>query len=242
MNESIKDVVNKRFEPFKTALLNQHRQAVHSLHITGSAVTEDYNQRLSDINSVLVFKQMDLSLVEALAPLGNKFRKQKIAAPLIMTPDYIQKSLDVFPIEFLNISLFHQTVFGEDIFKDLAIERAYLRLQCERELKVQLIGLRQGYLGSLGKPKTLTDGFVGAVAGYISLFRGIIYLLGHEVPSSSQDVISTLQDASGITLVVIKRILEAKQNPGKMPKEILNRIFEDCYTAIEKLGDMVDEI
>jgi len=43
-----------------------------------------------------------------------------------MTPTYIHKSLDVFPIEFLNMKLFHQTVFGEDIFQDVNIKNSNL--------------------------------------------------------------------------------------------------------------------
>ena len=44
------------------------------------------------------------------------------------------------------MKLFHLTVFGEDIFQDVNIENSNLRHQCERELKVKLIGLRHGYL------------------------------------------------------------------------------------------------
>jgi len=48
---------------------------------------------------------MELGFLESLAPKGKKYRKSGVASPLVMTPDYIQNSLDVFPIEFLNIRL-----------------------------------------------------------------------------------------------------------------------------------------
>ena len=71
-----------------------------------------------------------------------------------MTPEYIRTSLDVFPVEFLNFKLIHATVFGEDIFESLEINRMDLRRQCERELKVKLVSLRQGYISSLGDGRT----------------------------------------------------------------------------------------
>ena len=58
-----------------------------------------------------------------------------ISAPLIMTPDYIQKSLDVFPVEFLNFRLIHHTLLGKDILGELEIDRGNMQRQCEREIK-----------------------------------------------------------------------------------------------------------
>jgi hypothetical protein len=62
---------------------------------------------------------MDLKFLKFLAPLGKKFGRKRIAAPLIMTPEYIDTSLDVFPIEFFNIQQLHLTVYGDDIWLDL---------------------------------------------------------------------------------------------------------------------------
>ena len=130
MNDfNLKADISDRYNPFLDIVLNHHQDKMHSVHIVGSALTEDYDPKISDINSVMVLQKMDLKFLEILAPLGKKFGKKGLAAPLIMTPTYIYKSLDVFPIEFLNMKLFHQTVFGEDIFQDVNIENSDLRRQ-----------------------------------------------------------------------------------------------------------------
>lgn len=243
MNDlNLKDEVKARFKPFLDEILGSYGEKIHSLHITGSALTEDFNPKTSDINSVLVFKKMDLKFLEVLAPLGKKYGKKRISAPLIMTPEYVENSLDVFPIEFLNIKILHQTVFGEDIFKDLEIKRSDLRNQCERELKIKLIGLRQGYISSSGNRKILTEGFVNSFAGYIPLFRGIIVLFGKEAMEKNEDVLTTLQEVTGVGTGVFKTILKQKKERIKLSMEQLNVIFEDYYKAIEKLGDITDEI
>jgi hypothetical protein len=185
---------------------------------------------------------MDLKFLELLAPLGKKYGRHKVAAPLIMTPEYIRRSLDVFPIEFLNFKLIHATVFGEDILENLEINRMDLRHQCERELKVKLIWLRQGYISSAGNRKLLTEGFVSSISGYIPLFRGIIVLLGKEPPIGQASVITSLAEATGITTDVFARVLREKHEKIKLTLEELNTIFEDYYTATERLGKIVDEI
>ena len=154
MNDiNLKADIADRFKPFLDKVLEQHQDLIHSVHIVGSALTQDFDHKASDINSVIVLKKMDLKFLEFLAPLGKKFGRKRIAAPLIMTPEYIDTSLDVFPIEFFNIQQLHLTIYGDDNWLDLNIKKSDLRRQCEQELKVRHIGLRQGYVSAAGDQK-----------------------------------------------------------------------------------------
>lgn len=239
---NLQDVIIERFKPFQDEILSSYKDNIHSITITGSALTDDFDPGKSDINSVFVLSEMDLKFIELLAPLGKRYRKKRIAAPLIMTPEYIMNSIDVFPLEFLNIKLLHKTIFGEDLFYDLEINRFDLRLQCERELKVRLIGLRQGYISCLGNSKMLMDMFIGSFSGYIPVFRGILLLLGKEPPLLNHDVLAILEDVSGVNTSVFKNVLKQKKQKTKLTMGQLNTIFEDYYAAIEKLGDITDDI
>jgi len=243
MNDfDLKADISARYKPFLDIVLKHHHDKLHSVHLVGSALTQDYDAKTSDINSVMVLQKMDLKFLELMAPLGKKYGKKRIAAPLIMTPEYIMNSLDVFPIEFLNIKLLHKTVFGEDLFHKLEINRSDLRLQCERELKVRLIGLRQGYISSAGDSKTLTDMFINTISGYIPLFRGIILVLGKEPPIRNDDVLTSLEELSGVNTGVFKAVLKQKKHKTKLTIKQLNTFFEDYYAAIEKLGEITDDV
>ena len=243
MNEiKVDDNAEVKFKPFLDVVLNNYKDKIHSINIVGSALTEDFNSKTSDINSILVLKRFDLKFLEDFAPLGKKFGKKQIASPLIMTPEYVLSSLDVFPIEFLTIKILHKTIFGEDIFNDLEIKKSDLRHQCERELKVKLIGIRQGYLSSSGSKKLIADGFISSFSGYIPLFRGLILLFEKEPPKQNKEVLTTLQDVSGVNTDVFKIILKAKKERTKLSIETLNTIFEDYYQAIEKLGYITNAI
>ncbi len=239
--ERLSPVVAEKTEPFVKEILYGYSGNIHSIHIVGSSLTPDYDEKTSDINSIVVLKIMDLKFVEFIAPLGRTYKKKGIAAPLLMTPNYITASRDVFPIEFLNFKLMHETVFGEDIIKHIEIEETDLRHQCEREIKSKLIGLRQGYISSLGDRKILTEGFVDSIAGYMPLFRGIIFLMGKEVPVSKLEVITSLSGATGVNTEIFGKIIDIKKGKIKPDKEELKTIFEDYYTATEKIGKLIDE-
>jgi hypothetical protein len=241
-DSKLNDAAAERFKPFQDEILKSHKDSIHSITITGSSLTDDFDQEKSDVNSVLVLNKMDLGFLEVLASLGKRYGKKGISAPLIMTPEYIMHSLDVFPVEFLNIKLLHETLFGEDLFQNLEIDRKDLRLQCERELKVRLIGLRQGYIASMGDVKILSDLFINTISGYIPLFRGMILILKKEPPLRNEDVLQVLENISGVDTQVFKTVLIQKRQKTKMAMSHLNVIFKDYYAAVEKLGDITDGI
>jgi hypothetical protein len=240
--ERVSPVVAKTAKPFIEEILNSYSENIHSVHIVGSSVTGDFDEKTSDINSIFVLKEMDLKSVQLIAPLGKKYRKRGVAAPLIMTPEYITRSLDVFPIEFLDFKLIHETVFGDDILQDIEITTVDLRRQCEREIKTKLIGLRQGYISSQGNRQILTELLVRSIAGYMPLFRGIVFLMGKEPPIRKHEVISMLSASTDINTDIFGKILDIKRKKRKVSKDELNTVFEEYYTATEKIAKVIDEL
>jgi hypothetical protein len=234
--------VAEKIRPMLQDMLTSHGKNVHSFHIVGSALIPGYNEKLSDINSVVVLHSMDLQFIEFLAPLGGTYGKKGIAAPLVMTPQYIKDSLDSFPVEFLDFALIHATLYGDDLFARLEPDRTHLRIQCEREIKTKQIGLRQGYISSLGKKGQLTGALVRSFTGSMPLFRAIILLLGKEPPVSRAEVISTFTTCCGIDASILQDLLALKDARLKPSEQELRGMFERYYGSLETIGKTVDEL
>jgi len=235
-------VVAQKLTPMVEDLLREHSSNIHSIHITGSAVIPDYNEKVSDINSVVVLHAMDLKFITFLAPLGKKYGKKRISAPLVMTPEYIQTSLDAFPIEFLDFKLVHKTVYGQDLLKDLQLALPDLRLQCEREIKTRLIGVRQGYISSLGKKDLLSAALVRSFTGSMALFRAVMTLLGKEPPIPRAEVIKLFGAATGIDSSIFGTLLMLKSGTLKPTERELNSFFEQYYAALEAVEKIINEL
>lgn len=232
--------VAAKMAPFIEEMLAGHSSNIHSVHLVGSAVIPDYNERLSDINSVVVLHNMDLKFIAFLAPLGKKYGKKRIAAPLVMTPEYIRNSLDAFPVEFLDFKLIHKTVYGDDVFKGIEVSRQHLRLQCEREIKVKLIGLRQGYVSSLGRKEHIETVLVKSFTGSMALFRAILELMGKKPPVLREDVVKAVGAATRIDTAVLEQMLLLKAKAIKPSEHELRALFEDYYSTLETLEKTID--
>jgi hypothetical protein len=238
--DKLKPIIAKRIDSFLKNIFENYREHIHSIYVVGSSLTNDFQEKHSDINSIFVLEQINLKFLELLAPMGKKFRKQQIAAPLIMTPEYIKSSCDVFPIEFLNYKFIHQTIYGEDLFTDIQIKNSDLRQQCEHDIKADLIGLRQGYLSTMGNNKKLRTRLVRSLPKLMPLFRGIIFLYNQEPKTDFIDVIEQLEATTKIDCSVFYRLLENRIQPdARMSSQ---NVFEEYYHALEKLSQVVDEI
>jgi len=240
--ERLAPAVRAKAAPFLEELVTVAGPRLHSLHLVGSAVTPDWIEKRSDVNTLCILLEMDLATLESIAPLGKRFHGSGIAPPLVMDLAYVAGSLDVFPMEFFEMRLVHETVFGDDLLAGLAIDRGDLRHQCEREVKSRLVGLRQAYLRSLGEPKALTETLTRFLAGYQSLARGILWLLGKEEPPRRAEIFAALAAVAGQDAGVFTDMLAVKEGRVKPDAEGVRALFERCHRATERLGRIVDEI
>ena len=239
---NISEFLKPKITPFFQEILEKYDGNMHSIYLVGSALTPDYIENVSDINSVITLRKMDLGFLDILAPLGKKYHKTGLAAPLVMDLHYIESSLDVFPVEFLNFQLIHRVILGEDLLTGLEIAKADLRRQCERELKSKLIWLRRGYVSAMGDPTTVTANIVRQYTAYIPLFRAIIRLWDQPPPIDIQAVTDRIAQLTGADIQVFEQILAVKKGLLKPSEAELAEIFKKFYQATEHLGDMVDAL
>lgn len=237
----INEYAKKRVEPFFNEIFSAYEGAISSLYIIGSTVTKDFNPTVSDINTLVILNEMNSEIFDFLALRGKKFGRRRIRAPLVMTRSYIGYSLDVFPIEFLEMHLINKLVYGEDILNGLRFEKRNLRLQCERELKGRLQIIRQGYLKCLANKRILRDFFVGLFSGFIPVFRAILYLYNRELPKDALGVLDALEQTTGLDTQLFRELYKIKRQTLKPGLSELKRMFCDLTNFFEKASIKIDE-
>ena len=213
-----------------------------SLCVVGSALTDDFDPKRSDINTVLTVRRRTHQLLTLLAGYGSKMGKMKLRAPLLMTPEYIQQSRDVFGVEFLDIQLNHTVIYGSDPFGKLTFRKEDVRLQCERQLKAALITLRQGYIRTLGKPKLVGELLLACVAELAVIMRAMLWLTDSE---RDPRALPTLQKAAEIFEFEANQItilMKLKLQHSRPKADQVESIFENTYQIVDLLGRKMDQL
>jgi hypothetical protein len=149
-----------------------------SAAVYGSAAGEGFDPRWSDVNLLLVVRDMDRA---GGADTRKAFRKWTAAGnplPLVMDPDFIRRSADVFPIEWMDMKEKHRVILGRDPLKALKVGRKNLRLELERELKGNLLRLQGKYRLIAGKRAQARELMVLSWSTFQNLFRAFLRLKG----------------------------------------------------------------
>jgi hypothetical protein len=206
---------------------------VVGLTLFGAIAAGVFDRERQSAANVLMLGRTDLALLRRFAEYGPKLGAAGVAAPLVMTPAYLDASHDTFPLELLEIHQNHVTLWGDDPFADLALDPAHLRLQCERELKTMLIRMRQGLLAATGRERELEATMRDVANGLARTTRGMLWLHDDREARPVAQVIERLESTIGRQLHGMRRVADAGA--------ALNwDVFEALYGDIETLGEVAD--
>lgn len=240
--DAVRAEVRPAVQSFAEKLTEDVGDNMLSLSVVGSALTEDFDPRRSDINTVLLVKRRSHELLVLLAGYGRSMGKRKLRAPLLMTDEYVQQSLDVFAVEFLDFQLNHHVVLGPDPFAGLKFKKEDVRLQCERELKAALINLRQGYVQAMGKSK-LVGGLLVACAGQlVVLMRAMLWLVDVERAKTAQATVRAAAERFGFEAGTVSSLVGLKRQHGLPSGDQVEGMFEGLYQAVDHLARQVDQL
>ncbi len=215
--------------------------SLHSLYIYGSATTDDFNEKYSDINVAIILDDISIqNLIKARSCIKT-LRKKSVTAPLFLTKEYIMDSLDSFPIEFLVIKNSHLTLHGDDAFADISIEPEHVRLQAERELKGKLLLLRASFLENIDRKNVLNALVMNSFSALIPVLKGILFFKGTEIPVNALDVIKATSEVCEIDLSSFESAYKIKNRYLKLKSEEFVTFFESYISAVDALAELVDK-
>ena len=232
-------------EPIK--LLTAHLETsladnLAGITVVGSALTDDFRAGASDINTVVLLKRHDIAALKAIALMAKPLRKQRLSPPLLMTEAYIDRSRDVFGVEFLDFQLTHQTVLGNDPFAALTFAKSDVRLQCEREFKATLIRLRQGYIAAAGNNKLTRDVLIATAKGLAPLLRAMLWLKDVDRPQTMETTFSKATEVFSVALDAAVTAERWRYEKTRLTDTEIAIAFEDIYAATDRLAEIVDAL
>lgn len=212
-----------------------------SIILYGSAASGDYTKKFSDYNLLIVLEKLGLGELKQISKVTNKWVKLNNPPPLMFTLERINNSLDVFPIEFLDIKDNHKVLYGEDPFKALEVNTANLRLELEHELKSKLIRFRELYILTEGNSSKVAELLVKSSSSFIALFKAVLRLTGDTVPVKKMEAVKLLCGKLNIKVDIFERIQSIRDNP-KSAKNIDAEKFAETYIdEINKVIEFVDK-
>jgi hypothetical protein len=208
---------------------------LRAIAVYGQAIAPGNPDPAGFVKSIVTMSGMDLLLLDQLRHSGRRFGRHRLQAPLIMTPRYIEESLDSFPLELLEIQQLHIMILGTDDFAMLQFEPGNVRLQAERELKRCLIHLRQGLLDSAGKDQPLGPLCQHALEHLFRVFRGMLWLKEVPCPVQPGPIVDTVERLTQIDLAGLRGAFGSQSRTDFV-------WFQRFYRDVERLSDFINNL
>lgn len=212
-------------------------------YLTGSVLHAGFDPKRSRVNLLVVSRGLGIEILDRLGEaIPAESKQPPHVEALFMTEPQMRQSLDAFPIEWIEIAESHQLVEGHDVLDGLEVPRGNLRLQCEHELRVKLLRLRQAYLADRRHPKRLEPLLSGAASSFATLFRTLLRLRGEPIPASTSQVIERVADlyqldARGLLGAYLVRFSEKSYKDA----ELLD-LYRRFLVEVDRLVQAIDSL
>lgn len=223
--------------PVRTALDTDFLAA----YLTGSVLTSGFDPQHSRVNVLVIARALPSEGLDRLAAAIPVTKKAPHFEPMFLTKAQVAASLDVFPMEWLDLLERHLRLEGEDMFANVEVPRTWLRHQCEHELRGKHIRLRQEYLASGGRTERLREVLARFASGFHTLFRTLLRLRGEDPPASTERVIERLADLYGLdarALLAAWMVRYSRKSDGNDVKDLYRRFLVE----IERLIAAIDQL
>lgn len=205
----------------------------------GSAASGEFRPKHSDLNILCVLCQAGASDLGRIRHAAQWWIKKGHPVPLVFTLEELHRAADVYAIELLEIKSRRKVLYGEDVFTAFEVPMSQYRLQLERELRHNLVRLRQGYLSVAGKKKAVVSLMSKSASTFAALFRHALVALGEQPPPTKREAVERLSALLGFSTTSFRELFRVRAGEVSFKSLDPDLIFRDYLEAVSRA---VDEI
>lgn len=206
----------------------------------GSATSAEFDSVHSDVNVALVFSSLLAPELSALSRARRAWTRCRVVRPLLLSEDTLRRSLDAFPLEYLLIRERRETVFGEDFFGPLSIDKGALRLEVERVLRAQVLGLGLSYVALAGTRGGARRWAAQASTAIAASASGLLYLSGEAIPERRRDLAERCAARFGVDAGAFARLLALREKGRERADAV--ELLDSAQRILSQLLESADRL
>jgi len=128
------------------------------------------------LHTLALVKGLGFKDLSACVPLVDGWRRARLAVPLMLSHDELQRTIDIFPLEYASIIASAVVIRGANPFAGVEVPIADVRRACETQAKSHLIHLREGFLEARGDTAAIGSLITSSGAPFRTLLTNILRL------------------------------------------------------------------
>ena len=211
-----------------------------SVVLYGSAAAGDYLPGVSGKDVLIIAEPLGQPELAALAPTVHTWEQAGNPLPEVLTPGELATSLDVFPIELLDMQQSRRVLFGADPLAGIKIDMDDYRRQLEHELKTRLLQLRRTYFAAAADEAQVANLMGASLSTFLVLIRAALRLYNDDVAADKLDALDRLARQVPFDLQPLRDVLAYKKRQAHPQPGEVQALFARYLAAIEQIVHAVD--
>jgi hypothetical protein len=208
----------------------------------GSGTGSNFVPGASDLNVAIVVKEARFDVLQKLQPRIAAWHAQGFAVPLLLDREFLQRSRDVFPMEFHDIKEQHRLLWGEDIFRDLAIDTRHLRFQAEHEARSKLLRLRALYLECARDQARLQALMLDSLKTFLILMRNLSRLQGKTGVLTYTEVLDQFERYFQQAFPRMRQLIAIRAGQRQWSETAVTDFFRDYLAEVQQIVAVIDHL
>ncbi|MCA9671580.1 MAG: hypothetical protein KC503_38545 [Myxococcales bacterium] len=194
------------------------------------------------VHVVIVVNDINLNVLDRLAPPVRKAITGFNLSPMVLTPNDLHRSTDVFPIKFLDIKRHHILVGGQDVISQMPIQRQHIRLRCEQELKNVMLRLRSFYIQGSDNPEAIKQTLVGTVRTFFDSVATLVELKSGKKPVKKGAVAKVAAETMGFDGNAMQNLIRLQRGDINPSLPELKQLYSQMMMVVDTAARVADEM
>ena len=194
----------------------------------------------SNLNLMIVTNDLTAENLYDISKPVKKWVKGKNPIPVIMNRDEWYSSFDVYAIEYADIKENYRIIYGEDLIPTICINKYFLRLQCESELKNLLLKYKNNFLMNVKSDREMKKLLNNVIKTLLVIFRSVLRLHDSAVPYRAVDIIEFASNYLSFNKIVMSKIAKVRYENEDYTKQELLFIEAELVKDIQNILKQVD--
>lgn len=194
----------------------------------------------NNLNLMIVTNTLNAENLYEISKPIKKWVKAKNPIPVIMNRDEWSSSFDVYAIEYSDIKDNYRIIYGEDLVPSIPVNKYFLRLQCESELKSLLLKYKNNFLLNIKSDREMKKVLNNVIKTLLVIFRAVLRLHDRPVPYRAVDIIEFTADYLSFNKIVLSKLAKVKYENDDYTKQELIFIEAELLKDIQNMLKQVD--
>ena len=232
--DELKELVTKLEHAFQDRLV--------SVVLYGSGAGENHHPKFSDLNVLVVLKEITPRELSESEPILRWWREHKHPAPTMMSEEEVHNSSDCFPIEFRDMKDRRKVLFGPDVISEVKVDGKFYRAQVEHELRAKLFRIRQQGARVLSDPVALMNLCVDSVSTFCVLGRHALVVAGIDAKTERRAVVRQLAETLKMDVAPFDILLDVREDKSGSEVGDPGELFAKYLECIRRMIEFVDRL